>query len=448
MFHNILVLLPLIFVILSALITKRMSESLIIGTLLAMVILHKQNFLAGTINALYATLSNRSFQFSLMVIICFGALIKLLQESGALMGFRNLVLKVAKGPRSSLFIAWLLSLIMFVDDYLNALTTSFAMHDITDKNRVPREHLALQTHGMSCSLCILIPFTSWTAFTISIISENGMGFNEYLRAIPYMFFPILMVILCLFLALKLFPRIGTLNEAYKRVNSGGPTFLKEKEASSIIDLEAFNENKVSSAFNTILPIIAMITGVFIFDNDLVYGLFIALIVQFVLYIGQKLMTVEEFFQNFFEGAKSMMLIAIVIAFGFTLSKANEELGLFDLLIGSVGQMIPVSLFPAVAFLLTSLCVFAIGSCWVVMLIAIPIFLSLAAATGASTIIVLAAVMSGVVMGLTLCFYSDTVFMTAAGTGVSNVQIIKTMLPYTLLISITSVVGYLILGFVS
>ena len=109
-------------------------------------------------------------------------------------------------------------------------------------------------------------------------------------------------------------------------------------------------------------------------------------------------------------------------------------------------MIPAFLFPAVAFLLTGLCVFAVGSCWVVMLIAIPIFLSLATATGASTIIVLAAVMSGVVMGLTLCFYSDTVFMTSAGTGVSNVQIIKTMMPYTILISIISVIGYLILGF--
>lgn len=446
MFQNILILLPLIFVILSALITKRMSESLIVGTFLAMFILHKQNFLTGTIDALYATLSNSSFQFSLLVIICFGAMIKLLQESGALMGFRNLVLKVAKGPRSSLLIAWFLSWIMFVDDYLNALTTSFAMHNITDKNRVPREHLALQTHGMACSLCILIPFTSWTAFTISIISENGMGFDEYLQAIPYMFFPILMVISCFLLALKLFPHMDTLKAAYKRVHNGGATFLKEKESASIVDVDSLNENKVSSALNAVLPIVAMIVGVFAFDNDLVYGLFIALMAQLFLYVGQKLMTFEEFFHNIFDGAKSMVSIAIVIAFGFILSRANEELGLFDLLIGSVGQMIPAFLFPAVAFLLTGLCVFAVGSCWVVMLIAIPIFLSLATATGASTIIVLAAVMSGVVMGLTLCFYSDTVFMTSAGTGVSNVQIIKTMMPYTILISIISVIGYLILGF--
>lgn len=447
MFHNILISLPLIFVMVSALITRRISESLLVGTLLAMFILHKQNFLSGSIDAFYATLSNSSFQFALMVVICFGAFIKLLQESGAIVGFRNLVLKIAKGPRSSMFTAWILSLAMFVDDYLNTLATSFSMRNITDKNKVPREHLAFQAHSMACSLCILVPFTSWTGFTISVISENGLGFQEYLQAIPYMFFPILMILFCLLLALNLFPKIGLLKESYTRIENGGDTLLKESDSASMVDLDTLDENNVSSALNAIIPIIAIVAGVFIFDNDLIHGLFIALIVQFILYISQKLMSVADYFQKLFEGAKSMASIALIIAIGFTLSGANKDLGLFDFLIGSVGEIIPAALFPAAAFLLTGLCIFAVGSCWVVMMLAIPIFLSLAAASGASALLVLAATMSGVVMGATLCFYSDIIFMTSSGTGVSNLRIIKTILPYTILISAVSTIGYLILGFV-
>ena len=62
-----------------------------------------------------------------------------------------------------------------------------------------------------------------------------------------------------------------------------------------------------------------------------------------------------------------------------------------------------------------------------MLITMPIFIPLAAAAGASKILTLAALMSGVGAGYTLCFYADTVFMTTASTGVGNITIIQTIL---------------------
>lgn len=38
-------------------------------------------------------------------------------------------------------------------------------------------------------------------------------------------------------------------------------------------------------------------------------------------------------------------------------------------------------------------------------------------------------MSGIGLGYSTCFYADAVFMTTAGTGVSNITIIKATLPY-------------------
>lgn len=180
----------LTFLIIYALKTRRMAESMVLATLLAMVLLHRQHFLTGTIDALYAQLSNSSYQFVLCIIIGFGGMITLFQESGALMGFRDLLLRVAKGPKRTLVLAWCMSVVMFVDEYLNALTVTFSMREITDRNRIPREQLALQANIMACCLCMTIPFSSWTAFSVGLVSEYDLGFQDYLRAIPYMIYPL------------------------------------------------------------------------------------------------------------------------------------------------------------------------------------------------------------------------------------------------------------------
>ena len=218
---------PLVFLILYALKTRKMADAMVLATLLAMVLLHRQHFLTGTIDAMYAALSNSSYQFALCVIIGFGGMITLFQESGALMGFRDLLLKIAAGPKRTLVLAWLMSAIMFLDEYLSALTVTFSMREITDKNRIPREHLALQANIIACCLCVAVPFSSWTAFSVGLISAHGLGFSDYVRAIPYMFYPLGMMLLCLLLAVGAFPKLGGLKRAYQRVQGGGLAFERD-----------------------------------------------------------------------------------------------------------------------------------------------------------------------------------------------------------------------------
>lgn len=105
----------------------------------------------------------------------------------------------------------------------------------------------------------------------------------------------------------------------------------------------------------------------------------------------------------------MTSLAIVVCFGFMLSEANRELGLFDILINGIGSTVPAFLVPPLAFLLVGLTVFAVGGCWVVMTIAIP------------------------------------VFMTTAGTGVPNITVIKSTLPYAIGVSVLTIIGFLLCG---
>lgn len=288
MLHTVMAFLPLAFLIVYALKTRKMADAMVLATLLAVLLVHRQHFFAGLIDAMYTTLGNSSYQFALCSILGFGGMISLLQASGGLMGFRDLLAKAANTPRRTLLLAWLLSVIMFVDEYLNALTTTICLRDVSDKNRLPREHLAVQTNIMACCLCVTVPFTSWTAFSVGLISDFGLGFTDYLQAVPFMFYPL-------------------------------------------------------------------------------------------------------------------------------------------------------------AFVLVGLTVFAVGGCWAVMTIAIPVFIPMGLAAGVAAPLMIAAVMSGVTLGYSLCFYADAVLMTTAGSGVSNLTTIRAATPYALAVGGLSVIALLVAG---
>ena len=445
MLHAVLAFIPLLFLIIYALKSRKMADAMVLATLLAMVLVHRERFITGTIEAMYATLSSSSYQFALCVIISFGGMIALFQASGGLMGFRDLLARVASTPRRTLLLAWLLSVVMFVDEYLNALTVTISLRGVSDRNRIPREHLAVQTNIMACCLCVTVPFTSWTAFSVGLISDFGLGFDDYLRAVPFMFYPLAMILLSLLLALGAFPKVGGLKQAYRRVASGGAPFEQSGSAEKLVDIADVDEDNVSSAWNAIIPLAALVGGTVLFDNDLLHGIVIALVVQFLLYVLRRRMTVGEYFSHFFAGAKGMVSIAIVVGFGLMLSDANRALGLFDILINGIGSAVPAYLIAPLAFLLVALTVFAVGGCWAVMTIAIPVFIPMGLAAGVAAPLMIAAVMSGVALGYSLCFYADAVLMTTAGSGVSNLTIIRAITPYALAVGTLSAAALLVAG---
>lgn len=442
---NLIVFIPITVLIAGALITRKIAPSMIAAAFLAAVIIYRGNFFSGFIEMIYKTLSNPSYQFVLIILAGFGGLIKLFQESGALLGFGNLLSRYAHGPKKPLIIAWLMAFVMFGDDYLASLAVSFSMKEITDRNRIPREHLAYQANVMASCVCVLIPLSSWTAFTVGLISDHGLTYMDYISAIPYMFYPLIASALCLLIAAGIVPKAGPLKKAYERVKEGGPAFYEEEREKSIVNLEMPENQKATSALNAVIPIIVLVIVVLMFDNDLVHGLLAAIAVQGVLYIPQKIMTISEFVDHFFEGAKSMAAMAVLICFGFMLSSANEEIGLFDVLIGGLGHTVPPALLPVLVFVIVAFITFATAGYWLMQVIAIPIFIPLALAMNVNPALVIAAVMSGVTLGCNCCFYADPVFMTAAGTGISNLRLVKTTAPYAIGAAVLSAAGYLVTG---
>ncbi|GAB1476415.1 Na+/H+ antiporter NhaC family protein [Bacillota bacterium] len=443
--YGLLSCIPISVLVVGALLTKKIAEMMVTASLLGAIFVHKANFFSGYIEMMYGVLTNPSYQFVLIVLMCFGALIRHFQMSGALLGFGKIMSKLAGGPKRPLLIAWGMAFLMFIDDYIGTLAVAFGMKEVTDKSGIPREHLAYQVGSMSPSVCVLTPFSSWVAFTVGLISMHGLGFSDYLRAIPFMFFPIFTIIVCVLVALGIIPKIGLLKKSYDRVAQGGDVLVKENQGVSIVDLDISVEKNPSSPLNFIIPIIVMVLVTMLYDNDLVHGLFAAIAVQGLMYISQKLMTSVEFVSNCFEGAKTMSNIAIIVFFAFILNSANQTIGFTDFFIGGIGKSVPVYLLPLAVFLIVGFTTFATAGYWVVQVITIPIFIPLATETGLNPSIVIAAIMSGVTFGGILCFYSDIIFMTAAGTGVANLRQVKVAAPYVLGTALLAAICFIIAG---
>ena len=51
-----------------------------------------------------------------------------------------------------------LGLVIFIDDYLNALTIGSSMRKVTDKVKVSREFLAYVVDSTAAPVCIILPF--------------------------------------------------------------------------------------------------------------------------------------------------------------------------------------------------------------------------------------------------------------------------------------------------
>ena len=79
----------------------------------------------------------------------------------------------------------------------------------------------------------------------------------------------------------------------------------------------------TSLLASLLVLVPLVGGTVLFDNDLLHGIIVCLVVQFLLYVIQKRMTVGEYFARFFSGVKGMTTIAVVVGFGLMLSDANR-----------------------------------------------------------------------------------------------------------------------------
>lgn len=426
MVDGLLAGIPILILVAGVLITKRMTEPLILSSITAVIMCDGAGALTGYADKMHIVLGSYSFQLLMIVSLGFSGMIALLEKSGAMTGFGKTMERFSRTPRKTLILTWLLGGIVFVDDYLNALAVAASMRPIADRQKIPREHLAYTINCMGACVCVMIPISSWSAFAIGCLAEQGLGADTYFKSITYMFYPICAIVICLLTAAGIFPKLGDLKRAYRRVKDSGK--VADENWSPAKEINS-GEILPSSPLNFLLPMGALILGMLAFDNNIAIGILLSMGCMFVLYVPSRHMKIREFFDVFFSGAAGITPMLMNIFMAFVMEQAVEEMNFTTTVIEIMTASVPAWLLPGIAFLSVALITFFAASFWALIVISFPIFLPMALQMGINPALVTAAVMSGVALGSQACLYSDAIFMVAAGTEVPNEVQFKTVLPY-------------------
>jgi len=451
--YGIISLVPAFTVLVLALITKRTFEALVGGTLLGFIILNKQDFFGAFVGASLKVMSDPTIGWIILVCGLFGSLIALLVKSGGAAGFGNFVVRFVKSKKSALMTTWLLGLVIFIDDYLNALTVSSAMKKVTDKFRISREMLAYVVDSTAAPVCILVPFSTWAIFVAGLLekseaAEAGQGLSVYVTAIPYMVYGWVAILIVPLVALAIIPVFGPMKKSEKRAQETGmviPEGTGKIDALEDDIAEAAKENP--KLHNFLVPIVLLIFSTWYFDVDALKGVVVAITAACLMYLGQRLLSMNEIFDTLIEGFKTMVFPLAIVVVSFMLKEVNDGLGLTTYVIESVKPLMSGSMLPVVTFLSLSVITFATGSFWGVYAVSFPIVIPLALAMDANMSLAIGAVISSGAFGSHACFYGDSTVLSATGCGCKPIDHALTQIPYALLTAGITAVIFILLGIV-
>ena len=433
------VLLPALATVVMAILSRRPIVSLLVGTILGLVLLEPSAALTNFSSTLLTVMMDETIAWVIIVCGLMGSLIALLMGAGAVDAFSRALAAKASGRKSALLYTWLLGLVVFIDDYLNALAVGASMRKVTDRFHVSRPMLAYVVDSTAAPICVLVPVSTWAVFYASLFVDSGFaaageGMSLYISAIPYMVYPVVAVLLVPLVALGLIPLLGQMNQAEQSVNAAAEP-LAEK------DLTAYTQKpeavQTARLHHFLLPLATLIGVTLWYDLDVQIGVIVAVAVTLLLFGGQRIMAWGDMFDAVLAGLKMMLPALTIVVMAFAFKDVNDQLGLPRFVIDHVSPWMTPLIFPVVTFLTMALISFATGSSWGVFAIAIPIILPLAESVGVSIPLAIGALLSASAFGSHACFYSDATVLAAEGSGCDVIDHALTQFPYALLAALIS-----------
>ncbi|MFA1822103.1 Na+/H+ antiporter NhaC family protein [Virgibacillus oceani] len=471
-------LLPPVIAIVLALITRNVIPALFAGVWLGATMIYDWNPFMG----LYASFSdfiipNVGDPWSATVLIycgLFGVLIAFLQKTGGAHAIANTISRKVRSPKGAQGSTMLFGIIIFFEDYFNALTVGSVMRSVTDKMRVSREKLAYIVDSTSAPICLLGPVSTWVVFVMGLIGaqfvELGISGSEYMTyifTIPFNFYSILAILL---VGITIFLKwdFGPMAQAEYRARTSGKLLRDGAEPPSdteMMDVE-MPEDYTPKMKNMVVPLVVLlglIPPLFLWtggypEQDLVTAFgeadgatsilvaaFAAGLVALIMGMQQKLYSFKEAMSIIVTGFRSMTLVYIILALAWSIGSVTSELGTADYLVNFAEQTTSPAIIPILIFIIAAIVAFTTGTSYGTFAIMIPIAMPLAVSMDISIYMAIAAVFSGGIFGDHCSPISDTTILSSAGSSSDHIDHVNTQIPYAITAGVSGVLSFLIAG---
>ncbi|SIS43805.1 Na+/H+ antiporter NhaC family protein [Salimicrobium flavidum] len=417
--------------------------------------------------------------YLLTFLLLLGIMTAFMTASGGSRAFGKWAVSRVTSKRGASLVPAILGIIIFIDDYFNALAVGQVARPVTDRQKVSRAKLAYYIDSTSAPITVISPISSWGAYIIgtlaTILAANEItdigAFEAFIQMIPYNFYvfaAILMVFMTIFLKLDL----GAMKKHEERAEQSGElTDPKHKDIPGDLNDE-FKPHDNGKIIHLLLPIIVLvvvtvgmmiITGIqgtegsadilstFANTNvniSLFYGGLIAAITAAVMYmtLPSEKSGLEKVL---WEGIKAMLPAIYILALAWMIGSVIDQLGTGEYLAGLVqASNLNIAYLPLLIFFTAGFMALATGTSWGTFGIMLPIAGEIAAVTDPAFIVpALSAVLAGSVFGDHCSPISDTTILSSTGAGSHHIDHVLTQLPYAMIAAIAASVGYVLFAVV-
>jgi len=471
-------IIPPIIAILLALLFRQIILALFAGIYIGAVFIYDFNFLTAFLRTTDTIIVNNLYDTSHLSIILFtlmiGGVVGIISGNGGTRGLADVIIRYAKTVRSGLLSSWLLGLVIFFDDYANTLIVGNMMRPITDKLKISREKLAYIVDSTAAPVASLVIISTWIGYEIGliqdglkIINSSENAYDVFIQTIPYRFYPIAALIF-VFLTSFMKRDFGPMYHVELKARNNSYNY------SDIADNTKDTLPRSGNWFNAAIPILILLvstilgliyTGISSLEkagiNDysiqkiisssdsylsLIWGSFISTIVAIIMTLVQRINSLQDTFDHWLSGVKSMLLAIIILTGAWSLSWVTSEIKTADYLVSILSDTLNPRFLPVLVFIISAIISFSTGTSWgtmaIVMPIIIPLSFNISQSFGLdaenSTIIlhgVISSVLTGSVFGDHCSPISDTTILSAMASGSGLVDHVNTQLPYAILVGV-------------
>ena len=412
--------------------------------------------------------------FTMMI----GGMVGIITRNGGMASVVRGIVSRARTAVGGQVAVWLMGLMIFFDDYSNTLVVGNTARSLTDHLNVSREKLAYIVDSTAAPVACIALITTWIGYEIGLVDQalesidglSGMqAYTVFVHSIPYSFYPIFAIIFVLMVSAS-GRDFGPMLTAERRARRG---IVKPE---SEVDLPAINgdtlepkDNIPLRAVNAFVPIITLVVALLVSlvvlgEGDsmievlettspyraMMYSSFVGVLVAAAMTLGQRILTLHETVDAWYGGLRATLFGMIILVLAWALSDLTATLNTASYLVTLLADSLPVSLIPAIIFILAAFTAFTTGTSWGTMAILMPLVIPLSwavmnvndmVAAGDMHILysTVACTLAGAVWGDHCSPISDTTVLSSVASGCDHIEHVRTQLPYALLVGTVALV---------
>ncbi|SIS71877.1 Na+/H+ antiporter NhaC family protein [Salimicrobium salexigens] len=474
-------LIPAVLMLILVIATRQVLLSLGLGILIGAFMLTGFD-ITGTLSLLWQEFStifytegalNIGNLYLLSFLLLLGVMTAFMTASGGSRAFGKWAISRVKTKRSASLVPAVLGIIIFIDDYFNALAVGQVARPVTDRQKVSRAKLAYYIDSTSAPVTVISPISSWGAYIIgtigTILAANEItdigAFEAFIQMIPYNFY-VFAALLLVFLTIMLKLDLGSMKKHERRAEETGElTDPKHTDIPGDLNEEFYphDNGHIRHLLVPIAVLVVMTVGLMIFTGvrasegaadilstfantnvnfSLFYGGLTAAVVAILMYTGLPYGK-SPLRKVLLEGIKAMLPAIYILVLAWMIGSVIDQLSTGEYLAGLVqASNLNVAYLPLLIFFTAGFMALATGTSWGTFGIMLPIAGEIAAVTDPSFIVpALSAVLAGSVFGDHCSPISDTTILSSTGAGSHHIDHVLTQLPYAIIAAVAASTGY-------